>query len=106
MKVYIQSEKTGVNAMGHYNSATKELVVLKGSCVSTDVCQSEKFRSARSVIKMRNEFVKNGVVVVDVPFKSPSSAGNFVTGRSTNGYIAWKDENGVLLRDLIEKDKE
>jgi hypothetical protein len=106
MKVYIQRERTSVDAVGEYNPETRELIVLKGTRVSADVAQSATFRSARTIIKMRNEYVKDGIVMRDVPFKSPSSAGNFVTGRSTNGYVTWKDENGRTLHDIHGKERE
>lgn len=101
MKVYIKREKSGVSAKGEYDPTTKELTVLKGSIVSGDVAEGGTFRSARTIIKLRNDTVKDNKVIKDVHFKSPSSAGNYVTGRSTNGYITWKDENGKLLRDIL-----
>ena len=40
-------------------------------------------------------------VIKDVPFKSASTAANFVTGASTNGLTAWKDENGKTLKAIL-----
>ena len=34
-------------------------------------------------------------------FRSPSTAANFVTGNSTNGLLAWKDENGRTLKEIL-----
>ena len=81
--------------------AKKEFVVLKGSTVSAYVAQSEKFRRAKSIISTREEYVIEGVVKKNVIFKSSSTAANFVTGRSTNGMITWKDKNGTKLKDLL-----
>ena len=36
---------------------------------------------------------------IDQEFTSPSLAGAVVTGRNTNGREAWKDKNGVSLKD-------
>ena len=36
-------------------------------------------------------------------FKSPSTAANFVTGRSTNGLIAWKNIDKKTIKELINE---
>lgn len=76
-------------------------MVLKGSIVSAYVAHSEKFRGAKSIISTREEYVIEGVVKKDVIFKSSLTAANFVTGRSINGMVTWKDENGTKLKDLL-----
>lgn len=81
----------------------KIFVVLKGSKVSDDVAQSEKFGRHKSIISRREIYVKNGIVKENVTFKSSSTAANFITGRSTNGLITWKDENGTKLKDLLSE---
>ena len=101
MKVYVRKEKLGVNAMGEYNVETGSLIVLKGSVVSPDIANSEKFRASSSIAKQRKDTVKNNKTVCDVSFKSPSTAGNFVTGRSTNGYVVWCDDSGKKLKDIL-----
>lgn len=56
--------------------------------------------AARSVDKYRREVcTEEGIVYKDILFKSPSSAANFVTGSSTNGMLAWKDETGNSLKE-------
>ncbi len=101
MTVYVKKEKINVDAKGEYNIETGMLVVLKGSTVSSDVAKSEKFRSTASIEKKRKDTVKNNKTICDVSFSSPSTAGNFVTGRSTNGYIVWCDETGKKLKDVL-----
>ena len=39
----------------------------------------------------------------DVAFKSASTAANFVTGRSTNGLITWKNSDGIILKSLLSE---
>lgn len=56
--------------------------------VSANISQAPTFKSKKSIEKARAGTVKNGKVIQDVSFKSPSSAGNFVTGRSTDGLSA------------------
>ena len=51
--------------------------------------------------KKRNECkIENNVLQEDVLFNSPSSAAEFVTGKSSNGWISWKTKEGKTLRDL------
>lgn len=101
MKVYLKRRGSNVCAAGEYNPASKELVIKAGSVVSESIAYSEKFRGAKTIEKNREQYTKNGVVTVDVTFKSASTAANFITGSSTNGLVAWKDENGTKLKDLI-----
>lgn len=55
MKLYLRT-KTGADATGEYNPASKELTVKKGSLVSADVHTDGKFRSANSVLKYREQY--------------------------------------------------
>ncbi len=99
MKVHLKSRSGSYEATGEYNKITKELVVLSGSKVSNSISNGS-FRSARSVDKYRREVcTEEGIVYKDILFKSPSSAANFVTGSSTNGMLAWKDETGNSLKE-------
>ena len=101
MKLYLK--RSYADAVAEYDLETGAFVVKKGSRVSDDISYTEKFRGALAIEKFRAQFVKNGIVVKDALFKSPSTAANFVTGRSTNGLTAWKDENGDYLRKTIKK---
>lgn len=100
MKLYLKT-KTGADATGEYDPTSKELTVKKGSLVSSDVHTAGKFRSANSVLKYREQYCDNVTVKKDVVFKSASTAANFVTGRSTNGLIAWKNSDGKTLKALL-----
>ncbi len=101
MRVYVKKDKIGVDAVGEYDPITGILVVLKGSKVSADIANSEKFRGTASIAKKRKDTVKNNKTICDVSFKSPSTAGNYVTGRSTNGYVVWCDESGRKLKEIL-----
>lgn len=104
MRVYIYRERIGVKATGDYNENTGELVVLKGSKVSETIAESKSFRAANPIKKRREAFVKNGKTICDMTFKSPSTAANFVTGRSSNGYEVWRDVKGTKLGMAIGRD--
>ena len=100
MKLFLKNKNATVNAIGERNSE-KEFVVKKGSVVSNKISSAPTFRGSKTVKKMRELYVKNSVVQEDVKFKSPSTAANFVTGSSTDGMQAWKDETGKKLKELI-----
>ena len=102
MKLYLKT-KSGADAVGEYDPATKTMVVRKGSIVAPGVHTDGKFRSASSVIKYREQYCNGLKVKQDVAFKSASTAANFVTGRSTNGLTTWKNSDGVILKSLLSK---
>ena len=97
--VYL-SRKDGCSATAVYNTETKECTVKKGSIVSEAVSEGTTFRSAKSVQKMRIGTIVDSIVQCDVTFKSASTAANYITGKSTNGLLAWRDENGRTLHTL------
>lgn len=101
MDLILESKSKGYSARAKYDTITKAFVVLQGSKVSDEVAQSEKFRGTKSIISTREKYVKDGVVKENVTFKSSSTATNFITGRSTNGLITWKDKNGTKLKELF-----
>lgn len=101
MKVYLTRKKGGVNATGNFDLVSKELIVLKGSVLSSTVSHTAKFRGAKSIEKSREGILKDNILQVDVVFKSASTAANFVTGISTNGLTAWKDEKGRTIKEIV-----
>ena len=48
--------------------------------------------------------VSEGAEYRDVLFTSSSTAGNFVTGFSTNGLTAWKTKDGKPLKEALGSD--
>ena len=104
IKIYIRKEKIGVDAFGVYNPETKECIVKKGSKVSETLSKAPTFKGINTVVSRRRETVKNNIVIKDVAFKSSSTAGNYVTGRSTDGFKAWKVEDGRTLREFLSSE--
>ena len=101
MKVYLEKKKHNVKAVGEYDKSSNSLTVLSGSLLSADISYTEKFRGSKSIANKRESVsIVDNVLQEDVPFKSPSTAGNFVTGRSTDGLTAWKDENGRSIKEI------
>lgn len=104
MKFYLIRTKKHIEAVAEYNPSSGSFTVLKGSIVLATVSNTGTFRSVGSVEKQRNEYVKNGVVMENIVFKSSSSAANFVTGISTNGMIAWKTKDGKRFKDATRRE--
>lgn len=101
MKVVLKSR--GIRAYAEYDIGTNNCVILAGSEVTPTISQAPTFRSKRTVEKLREKYVKNNIVTENVQFKSPSTAANFITGSSTNGFAAWKTEDGYTIGDLHKK---
>lgn len=76
-------------------------VVLKGSKIApssgTDNTIAPGNRKKREICK-----IENNILQEDVLFNSPSSAAQFVTGKSCNGWTSWKTKEGKTLHDLEE----
>ena len=77
-------------------------MVLHGSQIAY-YDESSVLRSfPRSLISLRKSAVINsdGILQVDQIFNTPSTAAEFVTGKSQNGRVCWKDAAGKTLKEL------
>jgi len=106
MRVYLANKNGRYDATADYSEQDKSVTVLKGSKVSTDIAHSEKFRGSKSIASRREGNVSaENVVLHDIRFSSFSTAANFVTGRSTNGLLAWRDKNGKTVKELFNSEE-
>lgn len=75
--------------------------ILKGSRVSNILSPSLD----QSIVNIRNELATivndDYVLTQNIDFKSPSTAAKFVVGYSINGWVAWKNPDGITLHELI-----
>ncbi len=74
-------------------------VVYKGASVSVNPTKS----CPETILNLRSKYterVKDGVLIEDTLFTSPSAAAGFVTYASANGIIMWLDEKGRTLREI------
>ena len=102
MNIYMNSKHDNYKAFGTFNDGKE--TVLKGSRIYLQY--QKNFRHNTSVVNYRNDpsYVNiNGLVLKDCEFKNPSSAAQFVNGRSTNGYIAWRIDEKINLRKWLEQ---
>lgn len=102
---YIISAARGANASSVITS--EGIVVLKDSLIAT----SEVPSIPKIVTKKRNELINSGVIkefkfTKDYLFSSPSTAAAVVMGRSANGLIEWKKEDGSTIKDNQPKSTE
>lgn len=73
--------------------------VLRGSQISPieDITLSETMKNLRKSSQVNNNYE----LLEDIIFSSPSNAAIFVTGKSTNGLTAWKDNNNNPLKEIL-----
>ncbi|MBQ8383820.1 MAG: GIY-YIG nuclease family protein [Spirochaetaceae bacterium] len=75
-------------------------VLLKGSRVRTERQASCKEYISETRKKYAEKISKDGILVDDIIFKSPSGAACFVWYGSVNGMEAWKNDEGKTLKQL------
>lgn len=104
--IYHTIRKTA-DAYGVYEDG--KFIVLKDSkiCAKESISMKEKISQLRKEMIEKNELVKDGdyyILKVDKVFDSPSSAGVFVYGSSSNGWIEWVDKfNNTLDKNVRRK---
>ena len=83
-------------------------VVFRGSQVKKENTPS----CHEYLINTRNKLIQNGILIEkgnilefieDYVFNSPSTAGGVILGRSTNGWIQWKNKDGKTLDEIKRK---
>ena len=101
MKLILKSKKNLHYAEAEWDG--EQIIVLSGSKINPTVAfpqmseEIKRMRNDRSIVNDDNE------LVVDIKFTSPSSAAQFVTGRSVNGYIAWRPDDKMSLKEYLKK---
>lgn len=102
--VYLYCKGNGANAKGFVSSGG--FTVLKGSKISDHVVSSFKIRG-KSYFNLRNKLVTDEIIVNDIfekdyEFNAPSAASAVILGRTSNGNIDWKSEDGRHLKNINE----
>ena len=96
------------NAIGKYIETTGNMILKKGSVICLNVVES--FKNTSGYAK-RDELIKSSClykqkvyeVCRDITFPNPSSAATFVLGRSSNGWMDWKNIDGRTLKECFSK---
>lgn len=103
MKIILKSKKNVHYAEALYSP--EKVVVLAGSKINLVDTFPKMSVEAKNARADRNIVDENGNVIKDVIFKSPSTAAQFVTGRSVNGYISWRPNDEMSLKKYFNKNK-
>lgn len=96
---YYLQDRAGVKASGKPTS--EGFAILKGSQITQNLAPS----LSQSILNKRQSLIDKGIVdenyifTQDWSFSSPSLAAAIVVGYSINGRNAWKDKNGVSLKE-------
>ena len=103
MKVVLKSKRDTHYATGEYSE--NGIKILKGSKINT-IDSYPKMPDKIKDLRNNREYVDTrGVVIKEVLFTSPSAAAVFVTGRSTNGYISWRIDDKISLKEYYGKEE-
>ena len=97
------AKSRGCEAKGFYSS--NGFTILKGSVVAKDTTQSFSWKEKRESLLQEYTTTEGDKLVMtsDKTFSSPSTASTFCLGRSSNGWIEWKDKDGNTLDSVYRK---
>lgn len=100
IEIYLTSRDQSYDAKGTYTE--ESFIVKKGSKIRLDFAdhirggkKSKSYREDPSVVD------SDGNVLKDCSFGSSSTAAQFVTGRSTNGLVAWHVDKKTSLKSYL-----
>lgn len=85
-----------------YNNG--QVTVLKGSRIN--IHSNNGLKPDSEAAQKRNDpliISTEGIVLEDITFRSLSTAACFVTGRSANGMITWKTDDGKYVRYSLKE---
>lgn len=102
MKLHTKSRDGLYEANAIFENGT--IVVLKGSRINTR--NSKGYKPSPKIASMRNDsslIDADGYLKENIVFETLSTAATFVTGRTANGMIVWKTEDGKYVRYSIKK---
>lgn len=101
--IYILQDRSGIKASG--KPISEGFAILKGSKVADNVAASlsGSVVDKRQILFDKGIIDKNFIFTQDWAFTSPSLAAAIVVGYSINGRNAWKNKNGISLKEIEER---
>lgn len=90
------------DAIAEYDNGV--ITVKQGSKINR--ANAAGFKPKKNMLQLRSdeELFENGDILRrDVTFNSLSTAATFVTGRTANGMIVWKTEDGKYVKYTLQK---
>jgi len=77
-------------------------LILAGSYINPDI--SDSLNSGYKNLRTKYaSLIQNNILKEDILFTSPSGASSFALGRTSNGSIDWKTENGKSLKEVEDE---
>lgn len=103
MSVY-ETKTRKYDAVGFYNSSG--FTVLKDSIIADASVQFFSWKEKRKAMLKEYTATEDEKLVMtyDKVFSSLSTAACFCLGRSSNGWIEWKDKDGNILDSVYRKE--
>lgn len=100
--IYLYCKGSGGSAKGFVSSGG--FTVLKGSKISDHIVSSFEMRG-KTYFNLRNNLIEDhiivdGAFVKDYEFNAPSAASAVILGRTSNGNVDWKSEEGKMLKEI------
>lgn len=90
----------------HYAEAImddKKFIVKAGAKINPVIAFPQMSKEIVAMRKDRAIVSEDGRLLKDMMFNSPSTAAQFVTGRSVNGYIAWRPNDEMSLKAFLDR---
>ena len=99
IKIVLNGRFGSHQAEGVYDNDS--VIVKRGS----KICLIDSYAKLPPMVKAKRHDYSivgdDGIVKRDICFDSPTAAAQFVTGRSVNGYVAWRPENKMSLKEYM-----
>lgn len=96
-------KKLNLTAEATAKQTAEGFVVLKGSKIAPSSGKDDIISPGNRQKREECKIIDN-ILQEDVLFTSPSSAAEFVTGKSCNGWVSWKTKSGKTLHNLEEQE--
>lgn len=104
VEIFLSSRDNSYDAKGTYEDGV--VIVKKGGHIQLDFANHIRGGKKAKTYREDKEYVSaEGIILKDCEFTSASTAAQFVTGRSTNGLVAWKVEKKKSLKDYIAENQ-
>ena len=101
IKIYISNRNSDAHAEAIYEDG--KVTVLPGGIISADFANHIQGGDKAKMFRNSTEYVdKNRIIIKECVFQSPSTAAQFVTGQSRNGYEGWKVQPKVTLGKYLK----
>lgn len=102
IEITIANKKGRFNAKGIYDG--RQVIVQKGGYINPSFSTCIKGGNLSKKYRSDSAFVSDSFEIrEDCVFKSPSTAAQFVTGRSVDGYKIWKVSDGKTLEEYLKE---